>query len=273
MESAEEIKTIVREKYGEIARRAEPCASTSSCCGTDALGAISSVFSEDYTQLQGYNPDADLNLGCGMPTQSAGLKPGDVVVDLGSGAGNDAFVARAEVGATGRVIGVDMTEEMIERARRNKEKLGFENVEFRLGEIENLPVDSATVDVVISNCVLNLVPDKAKAYAEIHRILKPGGHFSISDVVTTGEIPPRLKAVAEMYVGCVAGAMEKEDYLRVIESAGFERVSVVKEKRIVIPAELMQQLLTEVTPAEIEAFRQSNAAVYSITVYGEKAQA
>lgn len=271
MESAEQIKAIVREKYGQLAELKKTASGATSCCDSNVLAAIGGVFSEDYTALPGYNPDADLNLGCGLPTQYAGIKPGDVVVDLGSGAGNDAFIARAETGAAGRVIGIDMTSEMIERAERNLAKLGFDNVEFRLGEIEHLPVESATADVVISNCVLNLVPDKAKAYAEIYRILKPGGHFSISDIVTTGEIPPRIRAMAEMYAGCVAGAVSKDEYLRVIESAGFTAVSVVKERQIIIPAELMQQFAAAVTPDEIEAWRQSQAAIFSITVSGEKA--
>ncbi|HWQ36493.1 MAG TPA: arsenite methyltransferase [Blastocatellia bacterium] len=270
MESAEQIKAIVREKYGRLASLNE--AEASSCCNSNVLAAIGGVFSEDYTTLPGYNPDADLNLGCGLPTQYAGIRPGDVVVDLGSGAGNDAFVARAETGAEGRVIGVDMTSEMIERAERNRARLGLANVEFRLGEIENLPVESATADVVISNCVLNLVPDKAKAYAEIYRILKPGGHFSISDIVTAGEIPPRLRAMAEMYAGCVAGAISKEEYLRVIESAGFTSVSIVREKQIVIPAELIGHLIAAVTPEEVETMQKSKAAIFSLTVYGEKAR-
>jgi ubiquinone/menaquinone biosynthesis C-methylase UbiE len=271
MQSAEQIKAIVREKYGQLAGLKEAGPGATSCCGSNVLATIGGVFSEDYSALPGYNPDADLNLGCGLPTQYAGIKSGDVVVDLGSGAGNDAFVARAETGAEGRVIGVDMTREMIEKAERNKAKLGFDNVEFRLGEIENLPVESATADVVISNCVLNLVPDKTKAYAEIYRILKPGGHFSISDIVTTGEIPPRIRAMAEMYAGCVAGAMSRDEYLRVIEAVGFNAVSIVKEKQIVIPAELMEQLMSAVTREEIEALQQSQAAIFSVTVYGEKA--
>jgi ubiquinone/menaquinone biosynthesis C-methylase UbiE len=270
MESAEQIKAIVRKKYGQLAELKE--ADASSCCGSNVLATIGGVFSEDYSALPGYNPEADLNLGCGLPTQHAGIRPGDVVVDLGSGAGNDAFVARAETGAEGRVIGVDLTREMIERAERNRAKLGFDNVEFRLGEIENLPVESATADVVISNCVLNLVPDKAKAFAEIHRILKPGGHFSISDIVTTGEIPPRLRAMAEIYAGCIAGAVSKEEYLRVIESAGFTSVSVVKEKQIVIPAELISQLMAASTPEEVETLQKSKVAIFSLTVYGEKAR-
>lgn len=271
MESAEQIKAVVREKYGQLAGLKDAASGATSCCGSSTLTAIGGTFSEDYATLPGYNPDADLNLGCGLPTQYAGIRPGDVVVDLGSGAGNDAFVARAETGAAGRVIGVDMTIEMIERAERNRAKLGFENVEFRLGEIEHLPVESDTANVVISNCVLNLVPDKAQAYAEIHRILKPGGHFSISDIVTTGDIPPHLRAMAEMYAGCVAGAIAKEEYLRVIESAGFTAVSVVKERQIVIPAELIEQFVAASTRETVEALQQSQAAVFSITVYGEKA--
>lgn len=268
MESAEEIKAIVKEKYSAIAKQpreqnASSCCGTgSSCCSTDVA-----VFSDDYSKLEGYNPDADLGLGCGIPTEIANIQPGDTVVDLGSGAGNDAFVARQIVGEKGKVIGIDMTETMIEKAEANKRKLGAANVEFRFGDIEHLPIEPNTADVVISNCVLNLVPDKAKAFSEIMRVLKPGGHFSISDIVTTGVLPVKIKAAAEMYVGCVAGALLKEEYLGIISQTGFKNVQVKKEKSIGIPEETLREYLDE---NEIQFYKQSGTQVLSITVYGEK---
>ena len=207
---AEDLKLIVKEKYGEIAKQSNQ--QSSSCCGTSSCcsGVDYTAFSESYENQKGYNPDADLNLGCGIPTEYAHIKTGDTVIDLGSGAGNDCFVARALVGETGKVIGVDMTEAMINKARINTEKLGFNNVEFRLGDIENMPVSENLADVVISNCVLNLVPDKEKAFNEIFRILKPGGHLSVSDVVLRGELHEKIQQAAEMYAGCVSGAIDIE---------------------------------------------------------------
>lgn len=268
LESPEEIKAIVKEKYSAIAKQSKSenasscCGTGSSCCSTDAT-----VFADDYSKLEGYNPDADLGLGCGIPTNIANIKPGDTVVDLGSGAGNDVFVARQLVGEKGKVIGVDMTEIMIEKAEENKKKLGATNVEFRFGDIEHLPLEPNTADVVISNCVLNLVPDKAKAFSEIMRVLKPGGHFSISDVVTTGELPAKIKSAAEMYAGCVAGALLKEEYLDIIAQTGFKNVQVKKEKSIGIPDETLHQYLSE---SEVQLYKDSGAGVLSITVYGEK---
>jgi arsenite methyltransferase len=258
MSSEHGIKEMVREKYGKIAE-----GTISGCCGSSAT----SCFSDDYTQLAGYVPDADLGLGCGIPTDIARIKSDDTVLDLGSGAGNDAFVARSLVGDTGRVIGVDMTRSMVEKARANASRLGYENVEFRLGEIETLPVDSTSIDVVISNCVLNLVPDKQKAFAEIWRVLRAGGHFSISDIVSEGELPEAVRKSAEAYCGCVAGAMEREAYVATIRRSGFTRVEIAKQKPIAIPDELIRELL----PAEgAEALRHSGGLLTSITVYGEK---
>ncbi|MEJ2656306.1 MAG: arsenite methyltransferase, partial [Desulfobacterales bacterium] len=225
MQTSDEIKKIVKEKYGKIAqqsdkRKDECCCGSGksekeiSCCGSDKTDY--SVFSDDYSQLEGYAADADLGLGCGLPTEHAGIRTGDTVLDLGSGAGNDAFVARALVGESGKVIGVDMTDEMIVRAEKNKVKLGYANVEFHYGEIEDIPVDNATVDVVISNCVLNLVPDKNRAFQEIHRVLKLGAHFCISDVVYQGQMSAKMLQSAELYAGCVAGAMEENKYLDTI---------------------------------------------------------
>ncbi|MBI3788817.1 MAG: arsenite methyltransferase [Ignavibacteriales bacterium] len=267
MESAEEIKAVVKEKYGAIAKQSKG-QNASSCCG--AGGSCSPdvvVFADDYSKLEGYNPDADLGLGCGLPTAIANIKAGDTVVDLGSGAGNDVFVAQKIVGERGRVIGVDMTETMIEKAEANKRKLGITNVEFRYGEIEHLPIEPNTADVVISNCVLNLVPDKSKAFSEIMRVMKPGGHFSISDIVITGQLPEKIQSAAEMYVGCVAGALLKEEYLGAISKTGFKNVQVRKEKNISIPEETLREYLDE---KELQLYKQSGAQVLSITVYGEK---
>jgi ubiquinone/menaquinone biosynthesis C-methylase UbiE len=225
-------------------------------------------MTDDYEGLQGYNPDADLALGCGLPTQFAGIKAGDTVLDLGSGAGNDCFVARHETGETGKVIGVDFTPAMIEKARKNAANLGYTNVEFIEGDIEELPVANDTVDVVVSNCVLNLVPDKEKAFAEMFRVIKPGGHFSVSDVVLKGELPVALKSAAELYAGCVSGAIQKDKYLNHIFMAGFQKLSLQKEKEIVLPTDILSDYLT---PSEIETYRQSGNGIYSVTVYAEKA--
>lgn len=267
MNNAEELKKIVKEKYGEIALQSKE-QNEASCCGATGCCTVDyAIFADNYTQLEGYNPDADLGLGCGVPTEFAQLKPGDVVIDLGSGAGNDCFVARAIVGETGKVLGVDMTEAMISKARDNAEKLGFHNVEFRQGEIEDLPIAANRADVVISNCVLNLVPDKRKAFAETFRVLKPGGHFSISDVVLVGELPEGLVKASELYAGCVSGAIQKEEYLQIIQEAGFENVVVQKEKAIQVPDEILKDYLDE---AGLRAFRESDTGIFSITVYGDK---
>jgi arsenite methyltransferase len=216
---------------------------------------------------EGYVADADLALGCGIPTESAQIREGQRVLDLGSGAGNDVFIAQTLVGESGYVIGVDMSEAMIERANANKKKLGLNNVEFRFGEIEALPVESNSIDVVLSNCVLNLVPDKRKAFAEIFRALRPGGRFSISDVVLNGELPLQLQQAAEMYAGCVSGALQRETYLRVIQEVGFENITICKEKNSTLPDET---LLTYLTPAELARFRASGAGILSITVTATK---
>lgn len=261
MPTDNEIKQTVKEKYGEIAVK------TSSCCGPKSKVIDYSIMKDDYTNLDGYVADADLNLGCGLPTQYAGLKKGDTVVDLGSGAGNDVFVARAVVGEEGRVIGVDFTEEMIDKANRNKEKVGFSNVEFRLGEIENIPLENDVTDVVLSNCVLNLVPDKEKAFAEMYRIIKPGGHFCVSDIVLKGELPEGLKKSAAMYAGCVAGAIAQEEYLALLEKTGFRNVEIKKTKVIELPENILSNFLSE---NEMKIFRESDIGIYSITVVGYK---
>ena len=239
MKTEAEIKELVRQKYSEIALQ-DKTTNESSCCGAGGCSTeVYNIMTDDYSHMEGYNPEADLGLGCGLPTQFAVIKKGDVVIDLGSGAGNDCFVARAETGESGKVIGIDFTEAMISKARANAEKLGFNNVEFRQGDIENIPVTSNTADVVVSNCVLNLVPNKNNVFKEIFRVLKPGGHFSISDVVLSGMLPDKIKNAAEMYAGCVSGAIQKETYLELIELNGFKNRSIQKEKAIIIPDDIL----------------------------------
>ncbi|MBF9253710.1 arsenite methyltransferase [Pontibacter sp. 172403-2] len=267
MKNAEELKKIVRDKYSEIALQPREQNETS-CCGATGCGTVDyAIFADSYTSLDGYNADADLGLGCGLPTEFAQIRKGDTVVDLGSGAGNDCFVARALTGETGKVIGVDMTEAMLAKARGNADKLGFNNVEFRLGEIEALPLPDNHADVVVSNCVLNLVPDKQKAFSEMFRVLKPGGHFSISDVVLVGELPEDIVKAGEMYAGCVAGAIQKAEYLQIIHETGFENITLQKEKAILVPDEILKDYLDA---AGIRRFRESNTGIFSITVYGDK---
>lgn len=267
MQNPEQIKELVREKYAEIAEQ-DPALNAASCCGVDGCATIDySIFSEDYTDLEGYVKSADLKLGCGMPVEHAGIKPGATVLDLGSGAGNDVFIARALTGKTGEVIGVDMTEKMIEIARKNANDLKLSNVKFRLGEIEDLPLAGNRVDVVISNCVLNLVPDKDKAFSEVFRVLKPGGHFAISDVVIQGDLPDELRKAGEMYAGCVSGALQKDTYMGIIHDQGFKNVSIRTEKEIILPDEILANYLD----AEgIAAFRAQGTGIYSITVTATK---
>ena len=259
------IKEIIKETYTGALDADGGCGCGPSCCGTD--GADPGDFAEDYSQLDGYDPDADYGLGCGLPTESALIKAGDTVLDLGSGAGNDVFVARKAVGENGKVIGIDMTKAMIEKANINKAKLGHKNVEFILGDIEAMPLASGQVDVVISNCVLNLVNDKAKTYGEIHRVLKPQGRFSISDIVVTGPLTKEMSAAVELYAGCISGAMIKENYLEVISRAGFKNIDLVKEKSIYLPDSFLRKYLSK--GALIE-FRKSGVQVLSITVTGAK---
>jgi arsenite methyltransferase len=261
------IKEVVRSKYNQIAQQSKE-QNQSSCCGsTDCCTDIEyTLFNDDYSKLKGYNPDADLGLGCGLPTEHAEIKKGDTVLDLGSGAGNDAFVARSIVGEEGRVIGLDFAGAMLTKAKNNAQKLGFTNVEFVRGDIEEMPLPDAIVDVVISNCVLNLVPDKAKAFSQIYRVLKPTGHFCVSDVVVSGDLPESLLKDATMYAGCVSGAMKKEDYLEVISKAGFKNIQIRKEKEVKLPDELLLKYLTE---NEFRHFKTSKIGIYSITVFAE----
>jgi ubiquinone/menaquinone biosynthesis C-methylase UbiE len=266
MNTSEELKKIVQEKYSEIALQNEDGAS---CCGSGGCGTPEaySLMNEDYSQIEGYNAEADLSLGCGLPTQFAKIQQGDTVIDLGSGAGNDCFVARYETGETGKVIGIDFTEAMINKARTNAEKLGYNNVEFRQGDIENMPVSDDVANVIVSNCVLNLVPDKAKVISEIYRVLKPGGHFSISDIVLVGELPEKLKQDAEMYAGCVAGAIQKETYINLIAASGFVDIKIQKEKAILLPDEILKNYLNE---EALASFKNSNTGIFSVTVFARK---
>lgn len=265
---AEDLKLVVKEKYGEIANQSVilkqgGCCGTDSCCGD--LGI--SMIGDEYNNVEGHIPDADLGLGCGIPTQFAAIKPGNSVLDLGSGAGNDCFVARTLVGETGKVTGIDFTDEMVEKANQNLAKTGFKNIEFVKGDIEEMPLPENSFDVIISNCVLNLVPDKQRAFSEVFRVLKPGGHFCISDVVLEGELPEGLKESAAMYAGCVAGALQKEEYLGIVERQGFTDIQIHKERKIEVPDSV---LIEFISGDELETFKKSGAGIYSITVSAKK---
>ena len=269
MNTENELKELVKEKYSQIANQSLD-QNLSSCCGATSScsdNEVYSIMADDYTKLEGYNPDADLGLGCGVPTQYAQIKDGDTIIDLGSGAGNDAFIVRRIAGDKGKIIGIDFSEAMITRARNNVEKLGFNNIEFRQGDIENMPVSANKADVIISNCVLNLVPNKENVFKEIFRVLKPKGHFSISDIVLVGELPAKLKQAAEMYAGCVSGAIQKNEYLAIIKKTGFTNITLQKEKKIVIPGDIVLQFMSQ---EELNEFKLPDPGIYSITVYAEK---
>jgi SAM-dependent methyltransferase len=267
MKTELELKNIVQLKYAEIANQSKD-ENASSCCGAGGCSTkVYNIMTDDYTMVEGYNADADLGLGCGLPTEFAQIKEGDIVIDLGSGAGNDCFVARQAVGETGKVIGIDFTDAMIMKARENAMKLQFSNVEFIKADIDDMPLKDNYADVVVSNCVLNLVPNKNKVLAEIYRVLKQGGHFSISDVVLVGNLPEEIRGAAEMYAGCVSGAIQKSDYLSIIEKSGFKNISIQKEKVITLPEDILSKYLNE---EQITVYQNSNIGIYSITVYAEK---
>jgi arsenite methyltransferase len=267
METAEKLKEIVKQKYSEIALQDKED-NQASCCGAGECSTeLYNIMSDDYSALEGYHPDADLGLGCGLPTQFAKIKPGNMVIDLGSGAGNDCFIARAETGETGKVIGIDFTPAMLDKARINAEKRGFNNVEFRQGDIEHIPVSANTADVIVSNCVLNLVPNKDGVFRDILRVLKPGGHFSISDVVLVGQLPEALRKDAEMYAGCISGAIQKDEYLELIKANGFENITIQKQKPIILPGDILKNYLDD---REITAFKTGKTGIFSITVYAQK---
>ena len=267
MKNSEELKKIVREKYSTIANQ-EKSQNQASCCGSGTTSKeVYNIMTEDYSDLKGYAEDADLGLGCGLPTQFAKIEKGDTVIDLGSGAGNDCFIARHEAGETGKIIGIDFTPAMIKKARINSEKLGFNNVEFREGDVEDIPVSDNIADVVVSNCVLNLVPDKQKVLSEISRVLKPGGHFSISDIVLMGNLPKVLEEDAELYAGCVSGAIQKAEYLRYIEELNFQNITIQKEKQILLPDDILEKHLSS---EEIKKFKEGKTGIFSISVFAEK---
>jgi len=254
-----ELKLIVQEKYGKIASSGET-GSGSCCCTPGSCSAEGiSTFNDSYDHLDGYVPDADLSLGCGVPVDYAEIRSGDRVLDLGSGAGNDCFVARSLTGETGHVTGIDFTEPMLRKAEENREKLGYTNVEFIRGDIEEMPLPDSTFDVVLSNCVLNLVPDKQKAFSEIFRVLKSGGHFCVSDVVVKGTLSDKARSDAELYAGCVSGASTMDQYIRFIQQTGFADIKVHKQKKIEIPDGVLDP-----------AVDSDGSGVYSITVSAHK---
>jgi SAM-dependent methyltransferase len=232
-----EIKKVVRDGYAKALSQSTSCCSTSSCCcGTDQAKEISKKIGYSDAEMTAVPEGANLGFGCGNPVALASLKEGDVVLDLGSGAGFDAFLAAQRVGKTGRVIGVDMTPEMVERAKKNAKKGKYDNVEFRLGEIEKLPVKDDSIDVIISNCVINLSPDKESVFKEAHRVLKSGGKLMVSDLVLAKDLPKELKDSVEAYVGCLAGAIKKDRYLKLITMVGFDNVEVISESSYPVDA-------------------------------------
>ena len=261
----DDLKKIVKEKYGRIARGSKIDLTGGNCCTEPGCcsGVDYTIFSESYEKLEGYNPDADMGLGCGIPTEFAQIKEGDTVLDLGSGAGNDCFVARSIVGKSGRVTGIDFSDDMLKKANENAKKLGYTNVDFVKGDIEQMPFPDGQFDVIVSNCVLNLVPDKVKAFTEIHRVLIPGGHFCVSDVVVEGEMSEKLRVNAEMYAGCVSGAMQYNDYLGVISQTGFKQVQVHKKRRLAVPDHILGENLDA---DEINKFKTGITGLFSITV-------
>lgn len=268
MKTSTQLKDIVKERYSKIAMQGK-AENAASCCGaTTPSNKVYNIMMDDYSEVDGYVEGADLGLGCGLPTQFAQIQKGDTVIDLGSGAGNDCFVARHETGAEGKVIGIDFTPAMIDKARANATLLNLNNVEFREGDIENMPVRDNVADVIVSNCVLNLVPNKEGVIREIYRVLKPGGHFSISDIVLVGNLPEALREDAEMYAGCVAGAIQKDEYLGLIQQQGFQDIIIQKEKTIQIPDDILSKYLSA---TEIASFQDGNIGIFSISVYAQKA--
>ncbi|HUU40690.1 MAG TPA: arsenite methyltransferase [Desulfatiglandales bacterium] len=270
------IKKVVKDKYGQIAQKSGlGCCSLSACCGSaDTTRIISQSIGYTEQDIQSVPEGANLGLGCGNPIALASLKEGDVVLDLGSGAGFDCFLAAREVGEKGRVIGVDMTPEMVAKARGNAQKGDYRNVEFRLGDIENLPVEDRSVDVVISNCVINLSPDKKKVFGEVFRVLKPGGRLMVSDIVLGKPLPEVIKNSIHAYVGCVAGASLKDEYLGMIKAAGFDRVRIDNETAFSV--DLMEndpiaQMIAKVIDLREEKLKeQMDGAVISMKVSAVK---
>ncbi len=274
----EEIRQEVREHYGSIAvERSSGCGPANTCgCGCDApVDTLSKAIGYSNDELGSVPDGANLGLGCGNPTALASLKEGETVLDLGSGAGFDCFLAANVVGETGRVIGIDMTHEMLEKARENARKGNYTNVEFRLGEIENIPAADNAVDVVISNCVINLSPDKSKVFGESFRVLKPGGRLMVSDIVLLKELPEVLRNSIAAYVGCIAGALLKEDYLETIRQAGFEDVKILEETIYPVKS-MLEDPMTKATIDKLgltpEVIEENAESVVSIKVQGTKAR-
>ncbi|MFO7862715.1 MAG: arsenite methyltransferase [Salinivirgaceae bacterium] len=262
------IKLTVKEKYSEIAKQAgtsnsNGCCGSSGCCGELEF----SMIGNEYDTVKGHNANADLGLGCGLPTEYANLQPGQSVLDLGAGAGNDCFVARTIIGDSGMVTGIDFSSDMVKKARENASNMQFENMHFVEGDIEEMPFQNATFDVVLSNCVLNLVPDKHKAFAEIMRVLKPGGHFCVSDVVIKGELPKKIQSDAELFVGCVSGALNMEAYVGIIEKKGFRNIETHKLQPIMLPDNILKKHLT---PKEMNQFATGETGIFSITISATK---
>lgn len=269
-----DIKSVVREKYGNIAAASGSCCPSASCCGGPALTDIGKKIGYAESDIAAVPEGANLGLGCGNPIALASLKEGETVLDLGSGAGFDCFLAAGRVGPNGKVIGVDMTPEMIERAQANARKDGVENVEFRLGDIERLPVEDAIVDVIISNCVINLAPDKGRVFREAFRVLKPEGRLMVSDIVLKKPLPDAVKNSVAAYVGCVAGASLKEEYLEAMWQAGFADVVVQSEAPFPVDCVTTDPMLSglaqsmNLTLAELA--RQAAETVVSVRVSGFK---
>ena len=267
---SEDIRSAVRDRYAQTARQA----STGGCgCGCGCGGASQSEqLGYERAELAAIPPEADLGLGCGNPTALAGLQPGETVIDLGSGGGIDCFLAARRVGPDGRVIGVDMTPEMIDRARAAARQGGFQNVEFRLGEIENLPVADGTVDAVISNCVINLSPHKGRVFQEAFRALKPGGRLLVSDIVLTGQLPPQVRDSVELWAGCLAGALPEQEYLRLIREAGFSELSVVSRKNAagLLDPEQISALRRQLPELSSQEAQELGGMVQSLQVRAEK---
>ena len=272
---SKDIKDVVKERYGKIAKQGTSCcgSSTSCCGGPDLVQIISKEIGYSDEELKAVPDGANLGLGCGNPLALSSIREGDTVLDLGSGAGFDCFLAAAKVGKNGRVIGVDMTSEMIEKARENAKKGNYGNVEFRLGEIEKLPVTDGSVDLIISNCVINLSPDKGKVFQEAFRVLKPGGRIMISDIVLLRELPDAIRNSIEAYIGCVSGAIKKDEYLQKIEGAGFQDVKVMGETSFsveFIVNDPTVKAIIEKSGLPPEKVEEIAGSVVSIKVYGVK---
>ena len=251
-----EVKNYVKKSYGEIAKNTESCESSCDCgCGPSSTDtALQIGYSKN--ELKNIPEASNMGLGCGNPTGLASLKKGETVLDLGSGGGIDAFLAAKKVGETGKVIGVDMTKEMIQKAKNTAQKNDYKNVEFRLGEIENLSVEDNSIDVIISNCVINLAPDKKKVFQEAYRVLKPNGRILVSDIVTEGDLPEEVQKSISAWAGCVAGAQEKSQYLTTIRNAGFEEVKIVSETSM--PVDISTELKGKITSVQVEAYKNAH---------------